>query len=293
MYVGRFAPTPSGPLHFGSVIAALASYLDAKSNAGSWLVRIDDLDPPRVRPGAADTILRSLELLGLQWDGELQYQNSRQEAYQAGLELLQEKQLLYPCICPRKLVKGRPYPGTCRGRKLEPGEGHALRIIIGEAAIQLDDRQHGKVDLDLRQVTGDFIIRRSDTLFAYHLATVIDDDWQGITDIVRGGDLLEAAFCQVYLQMCLDLPRPGYCHVPVAVDKHGRKISKSDSTRDVLAGYPPAELLLDALRFLGQEPVQELSGGTVAEIIQWSIENWRIDRIPKDREIRVAADREE
>ena len=257
------------------------------------MLRIDDLDPPRVRPGATDTILRALEILGLQWDGEVQYQNNRHEAYQAGLEILQDKQLVYACACPRKLVKGRPYPGTCRDRELDPDSGHALRLIISESTIQLEDRLRGMVVLDLRQTTGDFIIRRSDKLFAYHLATVIDDEWQGITDIVRGGDLLEATFCQTYLQLCLDLPRPDYCHLPVATDKHGRKISKSDSERDVLAGYPPTGLLLDALRFLGQGPAQELSGGTVAEIIQWGIDNWRIDRIPEECEIEVAIDREE
>lgn len=288
MYIGRFAPTPSGPLHFGSIVAALASYLDAKSNAGRWLVRIDDLDSPRVRPGAADAILSSLELLGLHWDGEIQYQNNRHEAYRAGLDMLWANQLIYACACPRKLVKGRPYPGTCRSRELEPDTGHALRLIIAENDIRLEDKLQGGVVRDLRQTTGDFIVRRSDNLFAYHMATVIDDAWQGVTDIVRGGDLLEAAFCQVYLQTCLNLPRPDYCHVPVAVDKYGRKISKSDSRQDVLAGYPPGMLLLDALRFLGQDPVQELSTASAAEIIHWGIENWRIDRIPRSLEITVA-----
>jgi len=287
MYIGRFAPTPSGPLHFGSVIAALGSFLDARKNAGQWLVRIDDLDTPRVRPGASDSILRTLEMLGLHWDNEIQYQSTRHDAYQAGLDLLQSKQLAYPCTCPRKLVKGRPYPGTCRDRKPDYESEHAIRVIVGEAAICLEDRVHGKVIRNLRKTTGDFIIRRSDNLFAYHLATVIDDSWQNITDIVRGGDLIDSTMCQIYLQSCLGLSRPGYCHLPVAVDQHGQKISKSNLHQDVLGGYPPANLLLDAFRFLGHSPDQELDACSVPEIIQWGIDNWQPEKIPRDREILV------
>lgn len=288
LYVGRFAPTPSGPLHFGSIIAALGSFLDARSNAGKWLVRIDDLDTPRTRPGAGDAILSSLELLGLHWDGEIQYQNTRHDAYQAGLDILRAKQLIYPCACPRKLVKGRPYPGTCRERNLNAEAGHALRLITGDSVIRLEDRMQGMVVRDLKQITGDFIIRRSDSLFAYHLATVIDDDWQKVTDVVRGGDLMNATICQAYLQSCLDLPRPRYCHLPVAVDHAGRKISKSNLEQDVLHGYPPAGLIRDALCFLGHSPDPGLADGPVEEIIQWGIDHWQVEKIPKDREIRVA-----
>lgn len=286
-YVGRFAPTPSGPLHFGSIIAALGSFLDARKNSGKWLVRIDDLDPPRNRPEAGDSILTTLEMLGLYWDGEIQYQSMRHDAYQAALDVLQAKQLVYPCTCPRKLVKGRPYPGTCRNREQVPDTEHALRLITEDNKTFLNDRIHGTVVRNLRKMTGDFIVRRSDNLFAYHLATVIDDDWQNVTDVVRGGDLVDATMCQIYLQSCLDINRPGYCHLPVAVDQFGRKISKSNLEQDVLSGCPPARLLVDALCFLGHTPDQAVTEGPVEEIIQWGIDNWQIERIPKDREIRV------
>lgn len=287
-YVGRFAPTPSGPLHFGSVVAALGSFLDARKNQGLWLVRIDDLDSPRVKPGAADAILRALDLLGLHWDGDIHYQSKRQPAYQAGLDALAARQLIYPCNCPRKLVKGRPYPGTCRRRNHKNAPGLALRLITGDGDTHLVDKIQGDIIRNLGHTTGDFIVRRSDNFFAYHLATVIDDAWQKVTDIVRGGDLLDAALCQAYLQSCLDLPHPAYCHLPVAVDGNGRKISKSDQARDVLRGCPPEKLLLQALRFLGHAPDSGLAGGSVQEIIQWGISNWQITRVPKQQEIRVA-----
>lgn len=285
-YVGRFAPTPSGPLHFGTVVAALGSFLDARKNHGRWLVRFDDLDTPRVKPGSADAIIKALDILGLHWDGDICYQSTRQAAYQAALDILAARQLVYSCSCPRKLVKGRPYPGTCRARHHKIAPDLALRLITGDGDTRLVDRIQGEIIRNLGQTTGDFIVRRSDNFVAYHLATVIDDGWQKVTDIVRGGDLLEATPCQTYLQSCLDLPGPAYCHLPVAVDRNGNKISKSRLDRDVLHGYPPSKLLLQALRFLGHDPGPDIDSGSVDEIIQWGIDNWQITDIPRQKKIR-------
>ena len=291
MYIGRFAPTPSGPLHFGSIIAALGSYLDARKNSGRWLVRLDDLDDTRVKPGACDTILNTLERLGLFWDGEVLYQSTRTDAYQHGLEYLKNCGLVYPCRCSRNALKGiKRYPGTCRNN-LNPGERrHALRLFVNDCIILLEDRIQGNISFNLAEETGDFVLLRSDNIFAYQLASVIDDDWQMITHIVRGADLIESTICQIYLQTRLDMPAPEYCHLPVAVKADGRKISKTNRAQDALLYSTPEKVLLKAMKFLGFTLADELENGTPAEIIQWGIDNWDLAKVPSTRQITVNLD---
>jgi len=281
-YTGRFAPTPSGPLHFGSIIAALAGFLDARSRNGRWLLRIDDLDPPRVRPGATDSILHALETLGLHWDGEVLYQSRRSESYRDGLRMLEEKQKLYRCFCPRRLTRGRPYPGTCRRRKNSPvNRRYALRVVTGADEVGFHDGIQGPFSLSLQEEFGDFILRRADGLFAYHLANVIDDAWQGITHVVRGADLLAATPAQIYLQNLLGLPSPEYCHVPVALGLDGGKISKSGDAGHALQNAAPVQILLHALCFLGQEAEAALAGARLEEVLEWAVRHWRLDAVPR------------
>lgn len=286
-YVGRFAPTPSGPLHFGSIIAALGSFLDARSHKGQWLVRIDDLDTPRVRAGADDDILRTLERLGLHWDGSVVYQSRRTEAYQAALDELEKQDLLYPCTCPRTKIKGKPYPGTCRNHAKSTTERHALRIHADGGVIQLWDELQGEFTQSLQEQTGDFIVRRSDNIFAYQLAVVVDDQWQGITHIVRGQDLLDTTPCQIYLQRKLAFHQPFYRHLPVAVSEPGKKISKQHGAEGVLLKEDPVIVLHKTLDFLGQQPDQTMLDGEVNELIDWAVGNWQLARVPRCREILV------
>ena len=291
-YTGRFAPTPSGPLHFGSIIAALAGYLDARRSGGRWLLRIDDLDPPRIRPGAVDNILYTLESLGLHWDAEVAYQSRRGEAYRAALTNLQERGLIYPCYCPRRLIRGRPYPGTCRSRgdAPPPTRRHALRVLAGEDRMEFEDAVQGGFSQSLQEETGDFIVRRADGLIAYHLANVVDDAWLGITHVVRGADLLPATPPQMRLQQLLGLPVPAYCHVPVALMPDGVKISKSADAGHVLQHAGAARVIVHALRFLGQSPAPALERATPEEVLDWALDNWRRSAVPaaRSRDYRLA-----
>ena len=282
-YVGRFAPTPSGPLHFGSIIAALASYLDARHNGGRWLLRIDDIDTPRVRSGADRQIINSLEILGLEWDGAIVYQSDRLEYYRQALSALAEADLLYRCFCPRKMTKGKPYPGTCRMRTVQQEKPHSLRVKTPDRPITFDDAIQGRQTGRLDDLTGDFILRRSDDLIAYNLAVVIDDAARDITHIVRGADLLDTTFNQIYLQSVLSLPTPAYAHHPVVVDANGKKVSKQDGATDVLAGVSPETVLLRALRFLGQAPDPKLAQAGKLEILDWAITHWKLDLVIERR----------
>ena len=278
-YVGRFAPTPSGPLHFGSIVAALASYLDARHNGGKWLLRIDDIDTPRVRRGADRKIIDTLEILGLEWDGDIVYQSRRLELYEQALAQLSDGDMLYRCWCPRRITKGRPYPGTCRARTETAGKPYALRVKIPDSPILFADVIQGRLTGRLNELTGDFILRRSDGLIAYNLAVVIDDAAQHITHVVRGADLLDTTFNQVYLQSRLNLPTPVYAHHPLVVDGSGRKISKQDGATDVLAGVSPETVLLRALRFLGQTPDAKLAQAGKRDILDWAVADWKIELV--------------
>ena len=282
-YIGRFAPTPSGPLHFGSIVAALASYLDARHNAGKWLLRIEDIDTPRVRTGADRQIINTLEMLGLEWDGAIIYQSKRLDFYEQALALLADGDLLYRCYCPRKITKGKPYSGTCKTLANQDEKPHSLRVKTPDRPIIFDDIIQGCLAGRLNELTGDFILRRSDGLIAYNLAVVIDDAYQKITRVVRGADLLDTTFNQIYLQSILNQPTPAYAHHPLAIEDSGKKISKQDGATDVLAGVAPETVLLRALRFLGQSPNSKLAHVDKQEILAWGVTHWKIDAVPGER----------
>jgi len=287
-YRGRFAPSPTGPLHFGSLVAAAGSYLEARAHGGDWLVRMEDLDPPRVAPGAADEILRALKACGMQWDGEIVRQSARNDAYHAVLHRLREKKRVYPCACSRREIAdsaiagidGPVYPGTCRGG-LAPGKtARALRIDTRGATVAFDDALQGPIAHDLEKDFGDFVLLRADDVYAYQLAVVVDDAEQGITDVVRGADLLGSTPRQIYLQRLLGVPQPRYAHLPAVVNKSGEKLSKQTFATPIDAANPlPA--LVAALEFLGQQPPRELARATIKELWDWARRNWSLARVPR------------
>jgi glutamyl-Q tRNA(Asp) synthetase len=283
MYAGRFAPSPTGALHFGSLVAALASWLDARAAGGRWLVRIEDLDPPREQPGASAGILRTLAELGLSWDGEIEYQSKRRSRYEAALRRLTG--FTYPCGCSRKEIAdssvgiasdgSRIYPGTCRpGLAGKPAR--ALRVIAAEQAIEFADRVQGPQSQRVDREVGDFVLLRADGQFAYQLAVVVDDAEQGITDVVRGADLIDSTARQIHLQRLLGYAQPRYLHVPAAVNASGEKLSKQTGASPVDSG--DAGILPRALRFLGQPESDNLRDAT---------RDWDPGRIPRKRSIIV------
>ncbi|PWG63505.1 tRNA glutamyl-Q(34) synthetase GluQRS [Spiribacter halobius] len=286
-YVGRFAPSPTGPLHFGSLVAAVGSWLDARAAGGSWAVRIDDVDRGRAVTGADAVILRQLEACGLTWDGPVVYQSARDEAYAAALARLQAADRAYPCGCTRREIAavarrgpaGMIYPGTCRAG-LPPGrEARSWRLLTRGLQPAFDDRRHGPQRVDLEAEVGDFVIRRADGLFAYHLAMVVDDAELGVTDVVRGGDLLAATAPQVALQAALGLHTPRYLHLPVALAPDGHKLSKSVGSA-ALDIERPGEAVTSALAFLGQPPPPALAGARPGELLAWAVGAWRPERLP-------------
>ena len=288
-YRGRFAPTPSGPLHFGSMVAAVGSYLDAKSGGGRWLLRIDDLDPPRVMPVAADAILRCLENFGMRWDEEVVYQSTRTEAYRDTLEHLRGRKLVYSCGCSRKDVEeaaiaagidGPVYPGTCRNGMPAGHTTRSLRVRTDDIAIEFEDQLQGRVRQQLATEIGDFVLRRADGAFSYHLACAVDDAHAGITHVVRGADLIASTPRQIYLQRLLGLPTPEYLHLPVAVNANNEKLSKQTLARSVDSGRPAATLAR-ILQFLGHAPPPEMAGEDVKALWAWGIENWRRGLLPR------------
>lgn len=280
-YIGRFAPTPSGYLHFGSLVAALASYLDARSVEGRWLVRMEDLDPPREAPGAQAAILETLERYGFEWDGELVRQSQRHDAYAQVLDGFFRQGLAYACTCSRKQLESYQgiYPGLCRnaGHSMENA---AIRLRVPELEYHFEDRVQGTVRQHLGSVVGDFVIRRRDGLYAYQLAVVLDDAWQGVTDIVRGADLLDSTPRQLYLQELLGLPQPRYLHVPLIIQPDGHKLGKSYRSPP-LPHDQATPLLLRALRTLGQKPEEQLEYATPQELLGWGIRHWDSGAIPR------------
>lgn len=287
-YRGRFAPSPSGPLHFGSLVAALGSYLQARAHGGLWLLRIDDIDPPREVRGAAAGILRSLERYGLQWDGAVLYQSQRSEAYGDTLQRLAALGQSYPCACSRKEIAAQSpalvYPGTCRGGLPAGREGRAIRVRSPARPVRFEDRLQGPQVCNLEGEIGDFVVKRADGLYAYHLATALDDAFQGVTEIVRGADLLPATFPQRYLRELLELPQPAVLHLPVVTDAEGRKLSKQTRAR-AIDDFPPGELLTRALDFLHHPPPQALRGAPPEEQLKWAVAHWSSDRLPPRRQI--------
>jgi len=292
---GRFAPSPTGPLHLGSLVAALGSYLFAKSRGGQWLLRMDDLDTPRVVPGMADDILRTLEILGLHWDGEIVWQSRRDEVYAEALLKLEQLGVVYPCGCSRgeiARIATAPhgdgdelvYPGTCRNG-LAPGkEPRSLRIRVPEEEVSFRDGIVGPCRQKLADVCGDFVVRRADGLFAYHLATVVDDAEAGVNQVVRGADLLASTPRQIYLQRLLGIGEPAYFHLPLVTGPDGGKLSKRDcavslaSGRDL--GRDGGTLLLAALRFLGQLFPDVPASAPPAAILAAAVAGFRPDAVP-------------
>ncbi|MBB3191816.1 tRNA glutamyl-Q(34) synthetase GluQRS [Halomonas cerina] len=276
-YRGRFAPTPSGPLHFGSLVAALASFLDARRADGTWLLRIEDIDPPRCPPGAADTIRRQLEAFGLHWDGPVSWQHERDAAYAAALTRLKALGLAYPCSCSRKQWRAHSvYPGWCREAVREPGKRVAwrLRSDLGLRPVTWQDRGFGRQAFEPVDL-GDVVLARKDGLWAYQLAVVVDDADQGITDVVRGADLLDNTPWQRQLQHALGLPTPRYRHLPLVMGPDGQKLSKQNR-----APALPEEdrtvrpLLHRALTTLALAPPDALAKAPVAEQLAWGIAHW-------------------
>ncbi|NOU00034.1 MAG: tRNA glutamyl-Q(34) synthetase GluQRS [Gallionella sp.] len=314
-YRGRFAPSPTGSLHFGSLVAAVGSYLDAKHHHGTWLVRVEDLDTPRCMAGAADDILRTLAAFGLHSDEPALYQSQRTAAYEAALQQLQTIGAVYPCCCTRKEVAdsalhgidGQIYPGTCRNGITEGREERSWRVrtnlktsvraepveaffekteenyssfdkLRTNEVIQFNDTLQGHITQHLENEIGDFVVKRADGLFAYQLAVVVDDAFQGITHIVRGADLLHSSPRQIYLQQLLDLPTPHYMHLPIAVNTQGEKLSKQTLAQAISTDCVAATLI-SVLEFLQQQPPVELRAGSIEEILDWAVENWRLEQL--------------
>ncbi|WP_162096111.1 tRNA glutamyl-Q(34) synthetase GluQRS [Pseudomonas chlororaphis] len=280
-YIGRFAPTPSGHLHFGSLVAALASYLDARAVGGRWLLRMEDLDPPREEPGAQAAILKALESYGFEWDGEMVRQSERHAAYAEVLDRLFNQGLAYACTCSRKQLEPYHgiYPGLCRNAG-HGQEDAAIRLRVPELEYRFTDRVQGEFRQHLGRDVGDFVIRRRDGLYAYQLAVVLDDAWQGVTDIVRGADLLDSTPRQLYLQELLGLPQPRYLHVPLITQPDGHKLGKSYRSPP-LAADQATPLLLRALRALGQNTDSEMVHANPREVLSWGIEHWDALLIPR------------
>jgi glutamyl-Q tRNA(Asp) synthetase len=295
-YIGRFAPSPTGALHFGSLVAAVASYCDAKSNGGKWLVRMEDLDKPREVKGATSEILRALEAFGFAWDEEIVYQSQRAYYYENALEILHNKKVVYACTCSRKEIadsssaigiEGVIYPKTCLNKHALGGNIHAAsRALVLDKNITFLDQIQGEITQNLACDIGDFIVKRADGLFAYQLAVVVDDAAQGVTNIVRGADLLDSTPRQIYLQHLLDFSTPSYAHIPIALNNAGEKLSKQTLAQPISMQLAEHQLF-EALSFLGQNPPAELKSATLDEVWRWAIANWQLSKIPKVANISI------
>ncbi len=272
-------------MHLGSLLAAVGSFLDAHSRGGRWLVRMEDLDRPRVVPGSADEILRTLEAFGLLWDGEVEYQSRRTHLYGEALIELRTAGRTFECSCSRRelATEETGYPGTCREGPRRPGET-ATRFRVDETqSIIFEDRFQGRIALAMDKL-GDVIVRRRDGVFAYQLAVIVDDALQGITDVVRGADLLESTGWQIALQRALRLPTPHHAHLPLLLERTGGKLSKSRRSMALAADCAGAQML-STLRLLGLAPSAELAGAPPAELLEWATGRWREESPPLPREI--------
>ncbi len=291
-YRGRFAPSPSGPLHFGSLVAAVGSYLDARAQRGEWLLRIEDVDQARTVPGAADAILYTLEAFGFTWDGPVLRQSRRQEFYRAALERLERAGEVFPCACSRREIAdaaqrvsvdgGLLYPGSCRTGLAKGKTARACRLRVPDQEVFFADRIQGKLSQNLAREVGDFVLLRADGSFAYQLAVVLDDAQQGVNAVVRGADLLDSTPRQIWLQQRLGVPMPNYAHLPVVTNAAGEKLSKQTLARAVDSADAVA-LLCTALRFLGQKIPADLPNLSLAEFWPWAISNWSLADVPKTR----------
>ncbi len=293
-YRGRFAPSPTGPLHFGSLVAAVGSFLDARAQGGEWLVRVEDLDPPREVAGASEDILQTLDAFGLHWDGAVVYQSRRTDIYEQALEKLEYAGNIYPCACSRSDVQrlaahaGSPgvYPGTCRNGLPAGREARSIRLRVPELAVGFRDRLQGDIQEWLPETSGDFVVKRADGLFAYQLAVVADDIGQGITDVVRGADLLDSTARQLLIYRLLGAAEPRYLHLPVATDIRGVKLSKQTRAAPVNTRHKTSALCA-VLRFLGQRLPVELETAGIEELWNWAIANWDPELLPSQRQIAI------
>jgi glutamyl-Q tRNA(Asp) synthetase len=293
--IGRFAPSPTGPLHVGSLVAALGSYVMAKREGGLWLLRVEDLDTPRVVPGMADDILRTLEILGFRWDGEILHQSRRTEVYQEALDRLLRKGAAYPCGCSRAEIarvasaphpgeEGPAYPGICRNGLPHGKKARAIRVRAGDEAISFHDGVMGIVNRILSASGGDFVVKRADGPFAYQLAVVVDDAESGVNQVVRGADLLSSTPRQIHLQQLFGYSTPCYYHLPLVTGPGGSKLSKRDNAVSLASGRDLERegglLLFDALLFLGQVPPSSLRGAACGEVLSWAVGHFSPDSIP-------------
>ena len=294
--VGRFAPSPTGPLHLGSLVAAVGSWLFARASGGSWLIRMDDLDLPRVVPGMADDILRTLERLGLEWDGEVVWQSRRTELYEAAFETLCGKGVIYPCGCSRSDLArsasaphpgedGPPYSGVCRDGLQEGRGARSFRLRVIDEEILFVDAVMGEYRQNLLHACGDFVVRRKDGPFAYQLAVVVDDAAMGVTQVVRGTDLLSSTPRQIHLQRLLGLPTACHAHLPLVTGSGGSKLSKRDCAVSLTQGLHLAtaggRLIVASLEFLGQTVPAEVAAAPCREILEWGREHFDPTRIPR------------
>ena len=293
-YRGRFAPSPTGPLHFGSLVAAVGSYLDARAHAGEWLLRIEDVDDPRTVPGAVDDILRTLEAFGFEWDGEVITQSRRLDLYHAALVRLQLDGEVYPCACSRREIAdsasrasvdgGLAYPGTCRAGLADGRAARSWRMRVPDRELSFEDRVQGALRQNLEREVGDFILLRADGQYAYQLAVVFDDALQGVNSVVRGADLLDSTPRQIWLQQRLGVPTPAYAHLPVATNAVGEKLSKQTQAPAVNPLHGSAALA-EVLQFLGHPVPPTLRGAPLVEFWQWAVSAWSIARVPAVRGI--------
>lgn len=293
-HAGRYAPSPSGDLHRGSLLAALAAFLQARAHGAPWYLRIDDVDTPRVVAGKADAIMRTLAAFGLDWDGPVLYQSQRGAYYRAALETLRGAGHLFDCGCTRREARSGPlgtegpvYPGTCRAGLPAGRTARSQRLRVGNARRVIDDAIQGQYAQDLAADVGDFVLRRADGIIAYQLATVVDDIAQGVHEVVRGADLLSSAPRQTLLHELLGHTAPAFVHVPLLVDAQGCKLGKSTGALALDMKRRGAELV-QALTWLGQKPPPQLATESVASIIDWGIAHWRLAAVPARRYITVS-----
>jgi len=284
MVIGRFAPSPTGPLHFGSLVAAVASYCDARSQNGQWLLRIEDVDQTRRVAGACEEIIRTLQHYGFSWDSDITYQSQRTDVYEAALSQLRDRGLAYACTCSRKEIadsstlqgiEGAIYPGTCLQRMVKPGIPSAWRLKTSDTEIGFDDLIQGHLQHHLAQEIGDFVIKRADGLFSYQLAVVVDDALQKVTHVVRGADLLNSTTRQIYLQQLLGYHTPVYAHIPLVLNADGQKLSKQTLATS-LPNDNVVSTLVAALNFLQQPLPDKVHTYSLTQLWQWAITHWQL-----------------
>ncbi|MDD2724652.1 MAG: tRNA glutamyl-Q(34) synthetase GluQRS [Methylovulum sp.] len=285
--IGRFAPSPTGPLHLGSLYTALASFLQARSQQGRWLLRIDDLDTPRNRPGSVASILDTLDKLGLHWDGGIAYQSRQLACYQDKLDYLLQNHWLYRCGCSRKMPGSENYSGHCRNHHVSPGIPHALRLKTDTWQVIFDDLLQGLVTEQLSGPHSDFIVKRKDHVIAYQFAVVVDDHLQQVNEIVRGCDLLTSTPKQIYLQQLLGYPTPRYVHVPVIIDRYGFKLSKQ-TLATAVDTHNPSALIFNLLDLLKQQPPKALTGASVTELLNWAVAHWHPEALKNTQTLSIS-----